>query len=286
MRPFAFLFALVLATVPACSCERVSPGHAGIVVHMVGDEKGVGDEAVGVGWQVIGWTSQLYTFPTFSQNYTWDAAKTAQSPADESITFQTKEGMSVNADVGITFHIPIDSVPLVFKTYRRGIDEITHTFLRNHVRDAFNEIGSTLPVESVYGGGKAELLKAVKDQVVAKLSPIGINVDEIYFAGPLHLPEQVTNALNAKVQATQMAQQRENELRQAEAEAKKVVAEAEGRARSVLVEAESQAKANEILSKSITPTLVQYEQIKKWDGRLPTVSGTGAGVLLDLKGAP
>jgi len=41
-----------------------------------------------------------------------------------------------------------------------------------------------------------------------------------------------------------------------------------------LTEAEAQAKANELLSKSITPTLVQYEMAKRWNGQMPQVSGS------------
>lgn len=58
----------------------------------------------------------------------------------ESITFQTREGMSVNADVGISYHIN-----------RKGIEWITDIYLRNIVRDAFKQYGSQVNVESVYG---------------------------------------------------------------------------------------------------------------------------------------
>jgi hypothetical protein len=43
----------------------------------------------------------------------------------------------------------------------------------------------------------------------------------------------------------------------------------------------AQAKANEWLSKSITSTLVQYEAAKKWDGKMPMVSG-GAMPMIQL----
>jgi hypothetical protein len=35
-----------------------------------------------------------------------------------------------------------------------------------------------------------------------------------------------------------------------------------------------QAKANRLLSESITPTLVQYEMNKRWNGQMPQVSGS------------
>jgi hypothetical protein len=39
------------------------------------------------------------------------------------------------------------------------------------------------------------------------------------------------------------------------------------------VVAQGQAKANDALSRSITPILVQYKGIEKWNGLLPQVSG-------------
>ena len=45
--------------------------------------------------------------------------------------------------------------------------------------------------------------------------------------------------------------------------------------------AEAQAEANRKLAQSVTDILIEYEKIEKWDGRLPTVSGSGALVCVD-----
>jgi len=39
------------------------------------------------------------------------------------------------------------------------------------------------------------------------------------------------------------------------------------------VVAQGQAKANDALSRSISPILVQYKSVEKWNGVLPQVSG-------------
>ena len=80
-------------------------------------------------------------------------------------------------------------------------------------------------------------------------------------------------ALNAKMEAMQRAQQRENELREAEAEAKKQVAKAEGSAKCAILQAEAEAKANLVLAQSVTAALIQWQTIQKWDGQLPQVTG-------------
>ena len=84
-------------------------------------------------------------------------------------------------------------------------------------------------------------------------------------------------AINAKIEATQKAQQRENEIKMAEAAAKIAEAEATGRANSVAIEAKTRAEANRVIAASLTPELVQYEALQKWNGELPRlVGGQGA----------
>ena len=42
------------------------------------------------------------------------------------------------------------------------------------------------------------------------------------------------------------------------------------------------AKANKKLADSLTPALVQYQAIQKWDGALPRLNGGGAVPFIDV----
>jgi regulator of protease activity HflC (stomatin/prohibitin superfamily) len=210
------------------------------------------------------------------QNYTWTKEPDSTGPEDESISFQTVEGMTANADVGISYQLDPTKINKIFQTYRRGVDEITDTFLRNMVRDALVKQASTKPIEYIYGAGKAELMAAVQADVQKQVTDIGIKIDKIYWIGEIRLPQTVIDSINAKNAATQMAQQRQNEVAQARAEAEKKVAEAKGEADSILLKAKAQAQANRELSSSITPELVQYRALDKWDGVLPRMTGNQA----------
>ena len=277
------------------SCSKVPAGHVGVKVYLLGGDKGVDSEELGVGRYWIGINEELYLFPTFQQNYVWTADERDGSENDESFTFQTKEGMQVGADVGITYSLDPKKISTIFSKYRRGVDEITDTFLRNYVRDAFNAHASTMAVESVYGEGKAKLLSEVEESVRTQVASIGINVEKIYLVNTFRLPETVTEALNRKIEATQRAEQRENELREAEAQAKKNVAEAEGKAKvqvamaeaegtSILIKAKAEAEANSVISKSLDSKLIQYERVKRWDGVMPkVVGGENTSLLIDTK---
>ena len=72
-------------------------------------------------------------------------------------------------------------------------------------------------------------------------------------------PQTIVDAVNSKNKAVQEAMKVENELRVAEAQAKKLI-----------VQAEAERKANDLKQTSLTPLLIQQHFIEKWDGKLPT----------------
>jgi len=51
----------------------------------------------------------------------------------------------------------------------------------------------------------------------------------------------------------------------------------EGNAKAILTEAEAQAKANEVVAKSVTPALIEYNAVKAWDGTPPQTLVNGGG---------
>src|SRR3546814_7468166 len=139
------------------ACSKVPAGHVGVKVYLLGGDKGVDTEELGVGRYWIGWNEDLFLFPTFTQNDTWGG--------DKRLSFQTVEGLSVAADVGISYHIDPKKVSLVFQKYRKGIEEIMDIYLRNTVRDELVKRARTHGIETVYGSGKAALTEAVQKDV-------------------------------------------------------------------------------------------------------------------------
>ena len=246
--------------------KMISPGYVGVVVNLFGDSRGVETKELHVGMHWIAPWKTVYQFPIFEQNDTWEGSY-------EGFNFQTSEGMAVSADIGITYHLRSDAIPTIFQKYRRGMDEITHVFIRNYIRDAVNKSASNTCIEDLYSG-KESFFEDVERHVRGDLEPLGIELSRIYLIGRFHFPDNVIAALNAKIEAMQRAQQRENELREAEAEAKKQVAKAEGQARCLILQAESEAKANIVLAKSVTQELIQWQSVQKWDGKLPQVTSS------------
>lgn len=90
--------------------------------------------------------------------------------------------------------------------------------------------------------------------------------------------EDSYNEAVAKKQKAQL------EAEQQEIENKKNVAKAEADAKAKLTKAEAEAKANKMLEKSLTDQVLKDAQIKKWDGKMPSVvSGNSNGFMVSVK---
>ncbi len=108
----------------------------------------------------------------------------------------------------------------------------------------------------------------------------------------VHLPQSLQAALDQKITAQQAAEQQKYQLVQAKVKAEQDVAEAtgranalkaqaEGEAQATLTRAKAQAEANKQLAQSLTPELIRYQQLQRWDGKLPVFSGGSATPLID-----
>jgi regulator of protease activity HflC (stomatin/prohibitin superfamily) len=245
--------------------NTVKPGEVGVVVNMMGEERGAESKEKTVGIHFIPPWKKMYLFPIFEQNHQW--------VEEDKFTFQTSEGLQVSAEMGITYHLEPTKIHELFSRYRRGMEEITHLFIRNNLRDYINKFASKMKIEDLIGPQKEDFFKNVQQSVQEELNDMGFIITHVYIIGQFDVPKNVRNALNNKIEATQRAQQRENELREAEAQARKVIAETEGLAKSKLIKAKAESEANQILSKSITRELLEWNSINKWDGKMPYAMG-------------
>jgi regulator of protease activity HflC (stomatin/prohibitin superfamily) len=269
------LIVLALAT-QLSGCDNVPSGYVAVKVDKYGDNRGVQNEVVGPGRYFSGPNTDYFLFPGFTQNEVW--AHTASH--DQSITFQDKDGLNVNADFGMSYSIKRENAPLVFQKYRRGIDEISDIFLRTMLRDSLNEYASKKSVEDLMTE-KVAFMKEVEADVIKKAATSGITVESISVAGAFRWPEKVTASINAKLAATQEAMRVENELRMTKAQAEKDVAKAEAEVRVAKAEAEATALRGKAIDAN--PGVLKQAWIDKWDGHLPsTVTGQGTSLILDV----
>lgn len=276
--------ALIISVIGCSSCTRISPGHVGIVVNLSGTNRGVQDYPAVTGrvWYNP-FNTDVYEWPTFVQSTVWTHNTDEGHPVNEEITFTTRDQMQVSADISIAYQLKPDRVPYFYVKFRSSdMNAFTHGYMRNMAREKFDEAAGHYAIEQIMGDNAA-FIKEARDALQKELETVGVEINQFGFIGAPRPPQQVINAINLKVQATQITLQKQIEVTQAEADAKKRIAEAEGEAKSALIKAEAEATANKKIADSLSPTLVQWEQVRKWDGKMPTVTaGSGAGILLNL----
>lgn len=270
MRNIIFLIVLLLTIT---SCSRVEPGHVGIVVNYYGPDRGVSEIPTVTGTNLYNpITTSILEYPTFVQTAVWTRGK-GDEPNEE-ISFSSKEGMVITADVSLSIQLVAKKVPEFYVKFRTDdLRDFIHGYLRNVARDSFNEESVAYPLEDLYSTKKEIFLAKVRERVNNSVQSFGVQILQFGFVGAARLPQNVMAAINEKITATQRAIQIENELRSSEAEAKKAVAKAEGEARATITLAEGQAKANRLLSESVNSNLIQWKALDKWNGTLPQVTG-------------
>jgi regulator of protease activity HflC (stomatin/prohibitin superfamily) len=236
----AFVFILIMFN--SCN-ERIDAGYEGILVKLYGSDKGVQDVSLVTGrvWYNP-FTEDVYEFPTYVQTINYEA-----------FTVNARDGSVFTVDPTLSFKVKDGFSPVIFKKYRKDIQEITETTLFNYIKDAFRIEFNKYTTDSIISN-REKFEFAIQSNMGTLLDKEGFLLEQM--TSGIKYPETITQAINAKNAAVQQAMRVENELKIAQAEAKKLI-----------VLAESEAKANELRKLSLNNLLIQQQFIEKWDGK-------------------
>ena len=236
---------MVMTTVLLSSCERIDAGFEGIKVNLYGDDKGIGDIALVTGrvfYNPV--TTAIYEYETY--------VKTVDYPA---FTINAKDGSEFIVDPTISLKLVDGKSPEVFKKYRKELNEVIEGTLFNYVRDAFRIQLNNFTTDYIVSN-RDSIERAIETHLSAALLKENFQLEQL--TSGLKYPQTIVDAANAKNKAVQDAMKVENEIRAAEAQAKKLI-----------VAAEAEYKANELKTKALTPAILEQMWIDKWDGKLP-----------------
>jgi regulator of protease activity HflC (stomatin/prohibitin superfamily) len=251
----------------------VEPGHVGILIHRAGG--GVDDTPLGPGLHFRNPAlSAIEEYPVFMQTLVLTRESNEGSPNNDEINVNSKEGQPLSLDVAMSFEIDPIKVPKLYSTFRTDIGTIQHGYVKQTIRQALQEVVGDEAIADIMGPKKAETVSRAQALLQERLMQYGIMVKQ-FTLNEFRAPQSVIDAINAKNVMQQQALTAQNELQKNEFQARGDSIKAAGRAKAITAEAEAQARANRLLSESITPTLVQYRLIEKWNGAMPQVSGGG-----------
>lgn len=287
----AALIALVALGMVFASWRTIDPGFVGIVFDKAGRRV---TNTAEPGWAFINpFTQSITTYPVGVQTLVMVREnREGEVEGDDSVKVGTREGQTMYADVSIQYSVNKEQAAQLYQTWAgRPIESIEDDFVRQVARSVLNDIASQYEWEEIYGEKRIEYTDKVSAEIKRRFSEKSLQFESLNLRG-WFLPEALQKALEAKVAAQQQVQQQQYQLEQAriKAEQDKVAAEgqanalraqAEGEAQATLTRAKAQAEANRQLSQSLTPDLIEYQQLQKWDGKLPVFTGGGATPLID-----
>ena len=141
---------------------------------------------------------------------------------------------------------------------------------------------------------RQRLSEAIREGLHTELDQYGINVISVSIEN-LDFTDAFTDAVEAKQVAAQKKLQAEIEQgqmtmeTQQQAERKRINAEAEANvakinadadAYALQVRSEAEAEANKKIAESLTENLIRFNEVKNWDGKLPTyMAGEGSSTM-------
>lgn len=289
------IVAILLLSLLRASWRTVRPGYVGVVFDKVTHT--VTSKARQPGWTLLNpFTQSMQEYPVTIQNYTMVQKSTeGQTTGDDSIKVQSSEGQQVNLDVVIQYQVNRDEAGALYEDWAgQDITIVEDRVVRAYTRSAVPEIAALYGWEEITASKRAEIADRIEEDLTKEFTHrhlvlVSFGIREV------HLPETLQQALTVKIQAQQQAEQQKYQLEQAKVQAEQarvtaegqaaaVKAQAIGEADAIRVRAEAQAKANQLLAASLTPELIQSQQIQKWDGRLPTFQGASAMPWIDASG--
>jgi regulator of protease activity HflC (stomatin/prohibitin superfamily) len=290
----ALLAALVVLFGIFSAWRTIEPGYVGIVFDKASHRV---TNTAEPGWTFINpFTQSITKYPVSLQTLTMVQGSTeGKVQGDDSIKVGTREGQAMNADISIQYSVDRAKAADLYTVWAGApIGTIEDNLVRQVTRAAMNDVASQYGWEDIYGAKRPEYVTRVSKIIEQRFGEKSVKFEALNLRG-WHLPENLQKALEQKIAAQQAAEQQKFALEQArtKAEQDKVVAEgqanavqaqAQGEAQAITIKAQAQAAANKQLSQSLTSDLIRYQQLQRWDGKLPVFSGSGATPLVDVSG--
>lgn len=267
----SFLAVAVLFSNTGCSTV-VEPGYEGIKVVNTGAKRGVDTTAATTGRIWFGFQEHVETYPISWQNYVFTASSNEGNKLDESLSFNALGGAQITADVGIVYRVRPGVSPRFYLEYNKTMEQFLHGIMRNELRDAINREASKVPPTELLSTGKAGVLDRAKADL--QNGPLGkyLEFQTVSFVHSLRPDKQIMESINNVIAATNNAQ----------AEVQKALgmaAAARGDSAASVIKAKGRAEANDLLNKSLTAGVLQWEWMQRWDGAVQKVGGSNSSLI-------
>ena len=206
----------------------------------------------------------------------------------------SKDIQTVSAKLAVNYRLRPESSFSVYKSYGTRFEQ---NIIVPATHEALKSVSAQYTAEELISK-RAESSDKMRDELDAKLTGMGITVTDFNIID-FDFSVDFINAVEAKQVAEQVKKRAatENEtaiaqaerekqvaIKQAEAAAEKVRIEAEAKANAVKLAAEAEAFRLQSINQNLTDLTIRNTLAERWNGKLPSVMGSGATGLMDMTG--
>jgi regulator of protease activity HflC (stomatin/prohibitin superfamily) len=216
---------------PLASLKVLDPGEVGVVTTF----GSVSEDVLSSGAHVINPFASVTRFSTRTILF------------EEPMSVPTVEGLNVNLDVAILYHIHPWKAREIYTTIG---EEYEATFMKPQLASAVRGLTGSNPAEALYNSTRERLQMQLNDTMREILAPRGITVESVLLK-EIVLPQLLKDAIEQKTASEQEAERMVYVLQKAEQEASRKAIEAQG----------IQTFQN-IVSQGISPALLQWKGIE------------------------
>lgn len=249
----AVVVALVVIILLVNMIIIIDAGETG-VYHLFGK---VRDKELSSGIHLINPLANITTMSIRTNEYTMSIAygEGKRSQADE-IQALTKEGLTVDLDITVLFHLNEDSASDVFRTVGLEYEE---KIIRPEIRSVIREVVAQYEAKDIYSELRQEVAQNILTKLTENIKDRGIIMETVLLRN-VNLPEQLTQSIEDKLTAEQEAQKYDFILEKEEKEAERKRIEARG-----------QRDAQQIINESLTSRYLEYLYIQNLADREGTI---------------
>ena len=281
---------LILGIICCVVClEKIPAGYVGVVYNMNG---GVDGEVLTQGWHLVPPTKKITKYSIGIEQSYLTAEDKGDSPKDESFNIPTSDGKTVRVNLEFSYRFDEARVSQTFATFKgKSGDTIKDSFIKPKVIAWTQEVSANYPVTDIFGDKRTEINAELDTYLRERFDQYGIIIDTVNFTD-ISVDDETASAIQKKVTAQQELElanieaqtakiQAEKDKEVAQIQAEKTIIEAEANAEKVRIAADAEADANQKISRSLTNELIEKIKFERWDGKLPTVSGSNTIVGFD-----
>lgn len=182
----------------------------------------------------------------------------------------SKDLQVVNTDIVVNYHIDINRVNKVYQNIGDNSD-VFERIISPNTNEVVKASTAKFTAEELLT--KREMLKNTIDKALSeRLKSYNVILDDVSIVN-IDFSEDFNRAIELKAAAVQNAQKAENDLRRIEIEAKQTVESAKAQAESIKIQSEALQQ---------NQNLVEWEAVKKWDGKLPVYQLGGTTPFINI----